>query len=307
MQSVEIQNHCDLCGDQGSLYGRDKRYDILTCRHCGLLWTNPLKCAPPLSTTNEDYFGEDVYLTNSEAQKNRFRNQLKTFLRESGSSNVKALKVLEVGSGLGFFLDACKEQGIVAEGCDVVERAVRFANRREKRVRLGTLDDHYPDNSFDAIFAFNLIEHLPHPKSFLAQANRILKAGGTLVLETPIQDGLFHRMARAGHLLSGGRLNFYGMEPGGHIYKFSKKTFCKEIGFKTVYQRNIHSPFGEIWGNSSLLTFAYKFVYRWSLPVVWVLARIIRQENRLFVMLGKSSMPQQSIVSTSSAWARDGF
>jgi len=295
MQNCETQHHCDLCGEPGALYGRDKRYDLLSCPSCGLLWTNPLQCDAPLSITNAEYFGEDVYLSNSASQKNRFRLQLKRFLRKSGVEEVRSLKVLEVGCGLGFFLDACNEIGIAAEGCDIVERAVRFANREEQRVRLGTLDDHYRDNSLDAIFAFNLIEHLPHPRAFLTHAQRILKPGGTLVLETPIQEGLFHRMARAGQLLSRGRLNFFGMEPGGHIYKFSKKTFRKENGFRKVYQRNIHSPFGEIWGNSSLLSFDYKFVYRWSLPVVWTVARMTKQENRLFVMLRKSTEPQPAV------------
>src|SRR5450432_244530 len=109
MQTCETQNHCDLCGETGALYVRDKRYDLLSCPRCGLLWTNPLQYDLPLSVTNADYFGEDVYLANAVAQKQRFRSQVKTFLRTSGTNDFNSLKVLEVGSGLGFFLDACQE------------------------------------------------------------------------------------------------------------------------------------------------------------------------------------------------------
>jgi O-antigen/teichoic acid export membrane protein/SAM-dependent methyltransferase len=300
MQNDERQNYCDLCEEEGTLYGREKGYDLLSCRRCGLFWTNPLKHDSQEATAEATYSGEVVYLSNSISQKKRFRRQLKTFVRKAGGKDVKSLRVLEVGSGLGFFLDACEELGIAAEGCDIVGRAVRFANRERERVRLGTLDDYYPDESFDAIFAFNLIEHLPHPKDLFTQAHRILKPGGTLVLETPIQESLFHRLARVGHALSQGRLNFFGMRPGGHIYKFSKRTFREEIGFKKVYQRNIESPFGELWGNSSVLNLNHKFLYRWSLPLAWMLAKVTKQGNRLFLLLRKS-LETQTVVSFDTA------
>ncbi len=304
IQNHERQDHCDLCGESGALYGRKKGYDLLSCPRCSLFWTNPLKHDSQQATAEATYPGEEVYLSNSISQKERFRRQLRTFLRKSGGKDVKSLRVLEVGSGLGFFLDACEELGIPAEGCDIVERAVRLANRGRERVRLGTLDDYYLDESFDAIFAFNLIEHLPHPKDLLTQAHRILKPGGTLVLETPIQESLFHRLARVGHAVSQGRLNFFGMRPGGHIYKFSKRTFRKELGFTKVYQRNIESPFGELWGNSSVLNIDHQFLYHWSLPLAWTLAKLTKQGNRLFLLLRKSFRPQNGGFDTAAGFGQ---
>jgi SAM-dependent methyltransferase len=288
MGKALMQEHCDLCAERGNLYGKGRSYDLLSCRRCSLIWTNPLEYPSNNDSASDDYWAEDVYLENSEAQKKRFRQQLRTFIRKSGVSDPKSLKVFEVGSGLGFFLDVCDEAGVEAEGCDVVERAVKYANRERARVRLGTLDSFYSDESFDALFAFNLIEHLPHPKDFLTQAHRVLKRGGILVLETPIQESLFHRMARLGYRLSKGRLNLFGMDPGGHVYKFSKKTFHSHTGFQSLYQRNIDSPFGEIWGKSSMTSVDNKFIYRLSLPLAWTVARATRQGNRLFVLLQKA-------------------
>src|SRR5580704_10049677 len=217
--SVEKQNYCDFCKLPGTRYHSNPKYRILKCEGCGLIWTDPLLGQQPTFT------GEDVYRANETVQKNRFRQQLETYLRRARIKKPGNLRILEVGSGLGFFLDVCEEYGIAAQGCDLAEHAVRNANRRRTRVRQGTLDGSYGGQNFDAIFAFNLIEHLPHPNLFLADCARALKPGGTLILETPIQEGLFHRIARIGDLLTGARLNFYGMRPSGHIYKFSKKTF----------------------------------------------------------------------------------
>jgi len=291
IQGAETQEYCDLCGKhwKGKFYARAKNYQVLLCERCGLIWTNPLRhLAKQLKTSS--YWAEEIYLSNADAQRARFRSQLEIFFKKANTSNLESLRVLEVGSGLGFFLDVCEELGIMAEGCDIAERAVSYANRRRERVRLGTLDDHYRNESFDAIFAFNLIEHLTHPESFFVEAKRGLKPGGMLVLETPIQQSLFHRLSRVGYLTSKGRLNFLGVRPGGHIYKFSIKTFrylCNDMGFRILYQKNINSPFAEIWGKSSIVSFDYRFIYRLSLPIVWTIAKVTKQENRLFVLLQK--------------------
>lgn len=289
MGKALMQEHCDLCAEQGNLYGKGRSYDLLSCKRCGLIWTNPLEYpSNGDAAVADEYWHEDVYLANRDAQKKRFRQQLQTYLKRTRVPDLKSLKVLEVGCGLGFFLDVCEEQGIAAEGCDIVERAIEYANRDKERARVGTLDGHYRDESFDAVFAFNLIEHLPHPKDFLTEAHRVLKRGGVLVLETPIQESLFHRLARLGYALSQGRLNLFGMDPGGHVYKFSKKTFERHTGFQSLYRRNIDSPFGEIWGKSSITSVDNKFIYRLSLPLCWTIAKATRQENRLFVLLQKS-------------------
>jgi 2-polyprenyl-3-methyl-5-hydroxy-6-metoxy-1,4-benzoquinol methylase len=101
------------------------------------------------------------------------------------------LRILDVGCGLGFLLDVCEAAGMHAEGCDINEKAVRHANRQTQRVRLGTWDDFYQDSTFDIVFALNVIEHLPHPRSFFCEVRRVLRAGGLFVLETPTQESLF--------------------------------------------------------------------------------------------------------------------
>ena len=42
-----------------------------------------------------------------------------------------------------------------------------------------------PDNSFNEIYAKHVVEHLNDPAGFMREMNRILKAGGTVFIETP--------------------------------------------------------------------------------------------------------------------------
>jgi SAM-dependent methyltransferase len=294
VREAERQELCDLCGVPGARYGgghyADAPYDILACPACRLIWTNPLIYHEGGGAPSEEYWAEEVYLANAGPQKERFRGQLRAFLEATRPADLKALRVLEVGSGLGFFLDVCEEFGINAEGCDIEAPAVSYANRARARSRLGTLDGAYADASFDAVFAFNLIEHLPHPKAFFAQAHRVLKPGGALVLETPVRESLFHAVAHVGARATRGRLNFYGLHPGGHIYKFSRRTFTslpRPIAFERVRQRNINSPFDEIWGKSAIATLEHRLLYRTALPALWALGRVSGRGNRIFIMLRK--------------------
>jgi SAM-dependent methyltransferase len=297
MREAERQESCDLCGVPGAHYGgghyNGAPYEILACPTCDLIWTNPLIYRGSENgdgAPSEEYWAAEVYLANAEPQKERFRKQLRAFLKATRPADVRVLRVLEVGSGLGFFIDVCAEFGIEAEGCDIEAPAVRYANRARARARLGTLDEFYEDASFDAVFAFNLIEHLPHPKEFFAAAHRVLKPGGALVLETPVRESLFHAVARAGARATGGRLNFYGLHPGGHIYKFSKRTFASlpaSFSFERLRQRNINSPFDEIWGKSAIAMLEHRLLYRTALPALWVLGQVSGQGNRIFIMLRK--------------------
>ncbi|MFO0725969.1 MAG: methyltransferase domain-containing protein [Myxococcota bacterium] len=41
---------------------------------------------------------------------------------------------------------------------------------------------HFPDHSFDAVFSNTILHHIPDPRSFLKEAHRVLKPGGTLLI-----------------------------------------------------------------------------------------------------------------------------
>jgi SAM-dependent methyltransferase len=86
----------------------------------------------------------------------------------------------------------------------------------------------FPDNHFDAVTGFYVIEHLSHPMAFLKECHRVLKPAGLLLLRyphtTPIKNFL----------------RFFGIENRlydlpAHLSDFSPKIIqeCLEkIGFE---------------------------------------------------------------------------
>jgi len=52
----------------------------------------------------------------------------------------------------------------------------------------------FEDNSIDAVFSFQVVEHLQEPKDFILESKRILKQNGLFVLTTPNIKGLPARL-----------------------------------------------------------------------------------------------------------------
>lgn len=94
--------------------------------------------------------------------------------------------VLELGAGWCDFANNVTSRRVVAMDIDaVVERAA--ADHVEAVVGDCTDLSRFADGSFDVVFASNLLEHLERPqaKALLAEARRVLRPGGRLMLMQP--------------------------------------------------------------------------------------------------------------------------
>jgi SAM-dependent methyltransferase len=108
-------------------------------------------------------------------------------LRDLGRSR----RILEVGSGPGLFVErAMKElKGATIKGLDLNEEAVSQARRKNLPVeRLEVRDLALRGETFDAVCAFQVLEHLSRPREFLEALIQVLAPAGTLILSVPNRD-----------------------------------------------------------------------------------------------------------------------
>jgi 2-polyprenyl-3-methyl-5-hydroxy-6-metoxy-1,4-benzoquinol methylase len=103
--------------------------------------------------------------------------------------------VLDVGCAAGFCMSVLRERGFDVYGVEVSEAIgshARDALGFGDHVFIGTLQDSpFEDESFDAVFMWDVVEHVPDPRALLAKAVALLKPGGLIVLETQDIDSRF--------------------------------------------------------------------------------------------------------------------
>ena len=105
------------------------------------------------------------------------------FIPEITSDSARAV---EVGCAGGKFLDALRTRGYKAQGVELMPEPVAAARQRGFEVYQGTLEQAaFPDATFEAAFAFMVLEHLQDPLGTLREFHRILKPNGWLEFSIP--------------------------------------------------------------------------------------------------------------------------
>jgi len=133
--------------------------------------------------------------------------------------------LLEIGCGAGYFLEACGELGIHAEGVDGGPTGAR-ARQRGLLVHDTWVDEFKPERVYDAIALWEVIEHLPRPIPVMKRLRSFVQPGGVLALSTPSWSGIPARVLRH---------RFPMITPPEHLTLFTRKglnTVLSDAGFQ---------------------------------------------------------------------------
>ncbi len=155
------------------------------CNRCKLAFAVRLPTDAELTSTYEDYghAWEDSAVTRS-----RYRELLDSF-----ESFRKNNRLLDFGCGAGFFLEEARARGWEVRGIEHSRYAVELCRSKELDVRSGALHEHFANEEFDVITAFEVFEHLREPEKDARELARILRPQGHLYATTPNFDSLSRR------------------------------------------------------------------------------------------------------------------
>jgi SAM-dependent methyltransferase len=97
---------------------------------------------------------------------------------------------LEVGSYVGAFLAAARDEGLQIEGIDVNPDVNAFTRSLGYVVHDGTLESFHPERTFDTVAIWNTFDQLPDPRAAIAAAHRLIRPEGVLAVRVP--NGAFY-------------------------------------------------------------------------------------------------------------------
>lgn len=206
---------------------------VARCLACGLMQTTPRPSGEALAAYYpRDYgphrdAGEEPLAGAGAAARPGVRGWLK---RRLGSRRIwwtpdlpPGARVAELGSGAGHFVRHALARGWKVHAVEPAsEPAARLARDPRVHVHRGSAEaiDVAP-GTFDAVFAWMVVEHLEHPQTVLRKVAAALRPGGYFVFSVP-NAGCWEFAAF--------RSRWYGLDVPRHFWHFTPRTLRRLLG-----------------------------------------------------------------------------
>jgi len=206
--------HCNICGrddwqirfaatnsDESHLQveafrctcsGYGSHQQIVQCRHCGHVYTNPRWTAEDLMGAYEAV-EDETYVHEEAGRRRTFNHHLLALEKVAGPGEGRP--PLDVGAYTGIFVEVAAARGWQAMGIEPSQWATDQAQGNGLPVLQGTLDSpQLNGRRFDVITMWDVIEHLDDPAAEVARANQLLNPGGVMAIHTMDIDSLTARI-----------------------------------------------------------------------------------------------------------------
>ena len=164
-------------------------FGLYQCDHCGLLFTVPR----PTPEVIGKYYKSNEYYSHQQNKKGiipRIYETVKLFNIKRKASyaidGLKSGKLLDIGCGVGDFLCHVKSKGWDVVGIEPSADAKSIAQDRLGFLPLNPADSYLlPNNSFDVITMWHVLEHIDDLKFQISELYRLLKPSGRLIIALP--------------------------------------------------------------------------------------------------------------------------
>jgi len=166
-----------------------KNFSIYECNSCSFRFTNPF----PLERDLKVYYDSPEYISHS-TRIRRFSDRIYFIIRRKNTfDKIKLIgkyqkpgQLLDVGSGVGFFLEMAAIKGWAVNG---IEPNYRPKVIQESQSNIIVLDSLFSNQlkpfSYDAITMWHVLEHIPELQKAFSRVKDLLKPNGTLFLALP--------------------------------------------------------------------------------------------------------------------------
>ncbi|HET7115467.1 MAG TPA: class I SAM-dependent methyltransferase, partial [Hanamia sp.] len=171
----------------------------MKCRKCKMVYTRIPEGFDLLGIYDKSYFqggqqyGYGDYAASEKVLRKEFAKSVRIF--KSLTKNQADLKLLELGSAYGYFLDEARDS-FDCIGLEVSKDAAQYSIDRGNKV----LTDYYDEataeriGKIDVVAMFDVIEHLPDPLGTIQLIDKYLKKDGLILITTGNIDSLLAKL-----------------------------------------------------------------------------------------------------------------
>lgn len=172
---------------------------LVKCKICGHVMTNPR-----LSTTDliESYSNstENNHFVQNKFRIDSFEKALKKIIKKNNLKTAESeLKVLDIGCASGAFLQAAKNiTNWNLKGIEPSIAMVKFGNTNYGLdITQGVFaENSFPNEKFDIISLWDVLEHVNHPDKLILEISNKLKINGILIINVPNLNTITARVMR---------------------------------------------------------------------------------------------------------------
>jgi SAM-dependent methyltransferase len=152
-----------------------ERLDLLHCANCGLRYFSP------------PFVGDSAFYAAIQKLDWYYRDEKPEYAIARRHIKSEAA-VLEIGAGKGAFAIDLPCRSYV--GLETSPEAIELARERSITLFAETIEAHASrvGCAYDIVCAFQVLEHIPDPRSFLTHAAQCLRPGGRLIVAVPSED-----------------------------------------------------------------------------------------------------------------------
>jgi SAM-dependent methyltransferase len=182
-------------------FGIDSFYEISKCSGCGLEQITPLPSVEELKNLYETYynFGGEKGTNYTNIRAKFLSSRWYSFwLMIDGDISFHLKKgsgrLLDIGCNEGRGLSIYKNNGFVAEGLELNERAAHEARSKGFVVYSDLVEHFMPAEKYDIVVLSNVLEHSLNPSEMLEHIKRILKPEGQVWISCPNSESLFRKI-----------------------------------------------------------------------------------------------------------------
>ncbi|MBL4889419.1 MAG: class I SAM-dependent methyltransferase [Candidatus Lindowbacteria bacterium] len=220
---------CSLCETEGDFevitnqlrYGESK--SAVKCPGCGLVFLDP-----PMTKEEEEKFYREEYGETYSKEKDTSPEELFELRIPEAEEYFKLVgefveaddDVLELGCASGYFLHYLRDKVKSVTGFEPFTEFQEYCRKMD----IPLLDDleNVPDNSYDKVYMFFLVEHLTEPYAYMKNVARILRDGGKILFIVPNVDDVLVSQYK----VEGFHGFYYTL---AHPFYYSKETLSKML------------------------------------------------------------------------------